>query len=75
MSRDVEEWCRVCAVCTSRRNPVPRSQIRAPLEHIAASYPVERNAMDLMASNAMSRIENQDGTCLVQILLSQTFLP
>ena len=28
-----------------------------------------------MASNAMSRIENQDRTCLVQILLSQTFLP
>ena len=28
-----------------------------------------------MASNAMSRIENQDGTCLVQILLSRTFLP
>ena len=28
-----------------------------------------------MASNAMSRIENQDGTCLVQILLSHTFLP
>ena len=28
-----------------------------------------------MASNAMSRIEHQDGTCLVQILLSHTFLP
>ena len=28
-----------------------------------------------MASNAMSRIGNQDGTCLVQILLSHTFLP
>ena len=28
-----------------------------------------------MASNVMSRIENQDGTCLVQILLSHTFLP
>ena len=28
-----------------------------------------------MASNAMSRIESQDGTCLVQILLSHTFLP
>ena len=28
-----------------------------------------------MASNAMSRIENQDRTCLVQILLSHTFLP
>ena len=28
-----------------------------------------------MASNAMSRIENQGGTCLVQILLSHTFLP
>ena len=29
----------------------------------------------LMASNAMSRIENQDETCWVQILLSHTFLP
>ena len=29
----------------------------------------------LMASNAMSRIENRDRTCLVQILLSHTFLP
>ena len=28
-----------------------------------------------MASNAMSCIENQDRTCLVQILLSHTFLP
>ena len=28
-----------------------------------------------MASNAMSRIENQDRTCLVQILLSHTFYP
>ena len=28
-----------------------------------------------MASNAMSRIVNQDGTCLVQILLSHTFSP
>ena len=28
-----------------------------------------------MASNAMSRIENQDRTCLVQILLSHTFFP
>ena len=28
-----------------------------------------------MASNAMSRIENEDGTCLVQILLSHTFFP
>ena len=28
-----------------------------------------------MASNAMSRTENQDRTCLVQILLSHTFLP
>ena len=28
-----------------------------------------------MASNAMSRIENQDRTCLVQILSSHTFLP
>ena len=28
-----------------------------------------------MASNAMSRIENPDGTCLVQTLLSHTFLP
>ena len=29
----------------------------------------------IMASNAMSRIENLDRTCLVQILLSHTFLP
>ena len=28
-----------------------------------------------MASNAMSRTENQDRTCLFQILLSHTFLP
>ena len=29
----------------------------------------------LMASNATSRIENQDGTCLVQTMLSHTCLP
>ena len=35
----------------------------------------EPTRTDIMASNAMSRIENQDRTCLVQILLSHTFLP
>ena len=48
MSRDVEEWCRSCATCARRRNPVPRSQNRAPLGHIAAAHPFEKIAIDLM---------------------------
>ena len=59
MSRDVEEWCRACAVCASRRNPVPRSQIRAPLGHIAASYPFERIAMDLMGPLPVTGMGNR----------------
>ena len=38
-------------------------------------YHLVRFCVCFMASNAMSRIENQGGTCLVQILFSHTFLP
>ena len=38
-------------------------------------YHLVRFCVRFMASNAMSRIENQGGTCLVHILLSHTFLP
>ena len=59
MSRDVEEWRRSCDTCAKRRSPVPRSQNRAPMGHIAAAYPFEKIAIDLMGPLAETPTGNK----------------
>lgn len=47
MTRDVEEWYKACPTCACRRQP-RQNRLRAPMGHVAAAYPFERVAVDLM---------------------------
>ncbi len=44
--RDVQEWCRSCDLCASRRGP-PR-KIRAPMAQYTLGSPMERLAIDVV---------------------------
>ena len=44
--RDVQDWCRNCGTCASRKTPAPKA--RAPLKPIVTSYPLQLVAMDIM---------------------------
>ena len=46
LGRDVEEWCRRCSLCASRKTT--GSKPRAPLTTVRAGYPMERIALDIM---------------------------
>ena len=43
---DVQNWCRNCPVCTSRKNLAPKA--RAPLTSIKTGYPLQMVAMDIL---------------------------
>ena len=43
---DVRDWCRDCAACASRKTPTPK--VRAPLQPIATSYPMQLVATDIL---------------------------
>ena len=43
---DVKNWCRTCAVCAVRKNPVPRP--RAGLQTIPTGYPMQVVAVDIL---------------------------
>ena len=45
-SKDVRDWCRSCATCTTRKTSSPKN--RAPLGTIQAGYPMEVVAVDIM---------------------------
>ncbi len=44
--RDVEDWCRACQTCASRKSP-SRTR-RAPLQSETAGFPLQRVAMDVL---------------------------
>ena len=43
---DVQNWCRNCGTCASRKTPAPKA--RAPLNSIMTSYPLQLAAMDIL---------------------------
>lgn len=43
---DVQDWCRNCAICTSRKTPAPKA--RAPLQSIKTGYPLQMVATDIL---------------------------
>lgn len=45
MRRDVQEWCRVCSVCNSKKGPAKRG--RAPIQVYQVGAPMERVAVDI----------------------------
>ncbi len=44
--RDVEDWCRNCDVCASRKSP--QQHRRAPMQIVTSGSPMQRVAMDIM---------------------------
>ena len=43
---DVRNWCQSCSACTTRKTPAPKR--RAPLGTIAAGYPMQIVAVDIL---------------------------
>ena len=43
---DVQEWCRNCGVCQTRKSPAPKA--RAPLKSIITGYPLQLVATDIV---------------------------
>ena len=43
---DIEHWCRVCDVCSSRKQPYRKA--KAPMKQYNVGYPLERVAIDIM---------------------------
>ncbi|KRY45605.1 Retrovirus-related Pol polyprotein from transposon [Trichinella britovi] len=46
MSGDVHTWCRTCTQCARRKGPTKNN--RAPMQAMAAGYPLQRVGMDIL---------------------------
>ncbi|KRX29621.1 Retrovirus-related Pol polyprotein from transposon, partial [Trichinella sp. T9] len=46
MSGDVHTWCRTCTQCARRKGPTKNN--RAPMQAMAARYPLQRVGMDIL---------------------------
>jgi hypothetical protein len=57
LSRDVEEWCRRCSQCASRKTA--GKTLRAPLSTVRTGYPMERIALDIMGPLPATRRGNR----------------
>ena len=44
--KDVEEWCRQCEVCASRKSP--STHPKAPMQTYTSTNPMDRVAMDIL---------------------------
>ena len=43
---DVQDWCRKCGSCASRKSPVPKA--RTPLHSVKTGYPLQLVAMNIV---------------------------
>ena len=57
MSREIEEWCRRCERCASRKTNGQKP--RAPLQVSQPSYPMERIALDILGPLPMTARSNR----------------
>ena len=55
-SDDVIKWCKTCATCAARKNPSRRG--RAPLQNVAAGYPMQIVAVDIVGPISPSTTGN-----------------
>ena len=54
--KDVQNWCRTCSVCASRKSPIPRNQ--APLQSIFVHSPMQLVAVDILGPLPQSAAGN-----------------
>lgn len=54
---DVEEWCKKCDICSSRKGPKTRS--RGKMKEYVVGYPFERIAIDVMGPLPTTRSGNK----------------
>ncbi|KRZ49691.1 Retrovirus-related Pol polyprotein from transposon [Trichinella nativa] len=57
MSGDVHTWCRTCTQCTKRKAPTKNNL--APMQAMAARYPLQRVGMDILGPLEKSPSENR----------------
>ena len=57
MSREIEEWCRRCERCASRKTNSQKP--RAPIQVSQPSYPMERIALDILGPLPMTARKNR----------------
>ena len=55
--KDVEDWCKACQSCGSRKNP-PKTR-RAPMQIIQSSTPMQRVAMDILGPLPVTSMGNK----------------
>ncbi|KRX52169.1 Retrovirus-related Pol polyprotein from transposon [Trichinella sp. T6] len=63
MSGDVHTWCRTCTQCTKRKAPTKNNV--APMQAMAARYPLQRVGIDILGPLEKSPSENR----CVQVLM------
>ena len=54
---DVENWCKACAKCASRKSPTRRR--RAPMQSGLVGTPMQRVAMDILGPLPVTARENK----------------